>query len=236
MDFGYKTSGDANHFFMSSATVHIVDDDLGILRAVRRFFRPYEFRVRTYGSATEFLNQQLPPGPACLILDLKMPGINGLQLQQALARRGQNMPIIFVSGKADIEASVRAMKGGAVDFLTKPFAYGQLLAAVQAALARSRSSIAEHEALEKDREAFEKLTPRERQVCIRIAQGLLNKQVGFELGTKEKTIKVQRARVIEKLGANSLADVVRLVERLRSAGMLPHIANAATGTGGRYGD
>jgi FixJ family two-component response regulator len=128
------------------------------------------------------------------------------------------------------------MKGGAVDFLTKPFAYGQLLAAVQAALARSRSSIAEHEALEKDREAFEKLTPRERQVCIRIAQGLLNKQVGFELGTKEKTIKVQRARVIEKLGANSLADVVRLVERLRSAGMLPHIANAATGTGGRYGD
>lgn len=221
---------------MTSATVHVVDDDSRILRAVRRFFRSYEFHVRTYGSASEFLSQPLPPGPACLVLDLKMPGINGLQLQQVLARRGEDIPIIFVSGKADIETSVRAMKGGAIDFLTKPFAYGQLLAAVQVALARSRTAIAEHDALKKDQEAFEKLTPRERQVCIRIAQGLLNKQVGFELGTTEKTIKVQRARVIEKLGANSLADVVRLVERLRTAGMLPPIANAATGTGGRYAD
>lgn len=217
---------------MTSATVYVVDDDPRILRAAKRFFRSYEFHVQTYGSATEFLSQQLPPGPACLVLDLKMPGINGLQLQQVLARRGHDIPIIFVSGKADIETSVRAMKGGAVDFLTKPFAYGQLLAAVQGALARSQNSIAEHDALERDREAFERLTPRERQVCIRIAQGLLNKQVGFELGTTEKTIKVQRARVIEKLGANSLADVVRLVERLRAAGMLPPIANAATGTGG----
>lgn len=221
---------------MTGTTVHVVDDDPRILHAVRRFFRSFDLRVRTYGSATEFLSQQLPAGPACLVLDLKMPGINGLQLQQVLARRGQNLPIIFVSGKADIETSVRAMKGGAVDFLTKPFSYGQLLSAVHVALARSRTSIAEHDALKKDQDAFEKLTPRERQVCIRIAQGLLNKQVGFELGTTEKTIKVQRAHVIEKLGANSLADVVRLVERLRIAGMLPPVANAATGTGGRHAD
>lgn len=219
---------------MTGATVHVVDDDPRILRAVGRFFRSFEFRVRTYRSAMEFLHQQLALGPACLVLDLKMPGINGLQLQQMLARKGQDIPIIFVSGKGDIETSVRAMKGGAVDFLTKPFAYGQLLSAVQAALTRSQTSIAEHDALKKDREAFEKLTPRERQVCIRIAQGLLNKQVGFELGTTEKTIKVQRAHVIEKLGANSLADVVRLVERLRTAGMLPPVANAANDTGGRH--
>ena len=218
---------------MTSPVVHVVDDDARILRAITRFLRSYDFRVRTYSSAAEFLRQQIPPGPACLVLDLKMPGINGLQLQQVLARRGLDIPIVFVSGKADIETSVRAMKGGAVDFLTKPFAYGQLLAAVQVALARSRTSISEHDALNRDREAFEKLTPRERQVCIRIAQGLLNKQVGFELGTTEKTIKVQRAHVIEKLGANSLADVVRLVERLRTAGMLPSVANAPTGTGGR---
>jgi len=167
-----------------------------------------------------------------LILDLKVPGMNGLQLQQILAVRGQDIPIIFVSGKGDIETSVRAMKAGAVDFLTKPFAHGQLLGAVQVALARSRTSIAERDALKKDREAFEKLTPRERQVCIRIAQGLLNKQVGFELGTTEKTVKVQRAHVIEKLGAKSLADVVRLVERLRVAGMLPPVANGAADTSG----
>ena len=214
---------------MTTPIVHVVDDDPRILRAITRFLRSYDFRVRTYRSAAEFLRQLMPPGPACLVLDLKMPGINGLQLQQALARKGLDIPIIFVSGKADIETSVRAMKGGAIDFLTKPFAYGELLAAVQVALARSRTSITEHDALNRDREAFEKLTPRERQVCIRIAQGLLNKQVGFELGTTEKTIKVQRAHVIAKLGAKSLADVVRLVERLRGAGMLPTIASAATG-------
>jgi FixJ family two-component response regulator len=206
---------------MTNAIVYVIDDDPHMVRAVSRLLRSYEYCVQTYASPTEFLRQPLPPGPACLVLDLRMPDISGLDLQRILAQEGQSLPIVFMSGQADIVSTVRAMKEGAVDFLTKPFDDRQLLAAIQIALARSRTAQAERALLNRDREAFEKLTPRERQVCVRIARGLLNKQVGFELGTTEKTVKAQRARVIKKLAANSLADVVRLVERLRTAGIIP---------------
>jgi FixJ family two-component response regulator len=206
--------------------VHVVDDDPRILRAASRLLRSYEYSVQIYASPTEFLGRPHTSGPACLVLDLKIPDFSGLDLQRLLARECDPPQIIFMSGQADIMSTVRAMKAGAVDFLTKPFEDRELLAAIQTALALSRAALAKRAALNKDRAAFEKLTPRERQVCVRLARGLLNKQVGFELGTTEKTVKAQRARVIKKLEAGSMADVVRLVERLRMAGVIPSIETA----------
>lgn len=216
---------------MMSSMVYVIDDDPHIVRAISRLLRSYDYSVQAYSSPAEFLGRPLPPGPACLVLDLRMPDISGLDLQRILAQDAQPLPIVFMSGQADIVSTVRAMKEGAVDFLTKPFDDRQLLAAIQTALARSRTAQAERALLNRDRTAFERLTPRERQVCVRIARGLLNKQVGFELGTTEKTVKAQRARVIKKLEANSLADVVRLVERLRMAGIIPTEAEASVTAG-----
>jgi FixJ family two-component response regulator len=202
---------------MNSA-IFLIDDDARMRRAITRLLSTYGYDVKAYASAREFLAEKIPSAPACLILDLKMPDISGLYVQQVLAQGDSCFGIIFVSGQADVTSSVLAMKGGAIDFLTKPFDDTQLISAIQVALDRSQKTHEERTALSRDREAFAKLTPRERDVCIRIARGLLNKQVGFELGTAEKTVKAQRARVMQKLGAESLADVVRLVERLRAAG------------------
>jgi FixJ family two-component response regulator len=211
---------------MDSA-VFFIDDDPSLRRALVRLLNARGYQARAYASAHEFLHERLPDVPACLILDLKMPEINGLDIQDALAQRGEHLPVIFLSGQGDISTSVRAMKGGAVDFLTKPVDGDKLISVVRIALERAVKVREEREAVKKDKEAFESLTPRERDVCLRIAQGLLNKQVGFELGTSEKTVKAQRAHVMEKLGASSLADVVRLVERLRSAGGIPASRAAA---------
>jgi FixJ family two-component response regulator len=202
---------------MNSA-IFFIDDDARMRRAISRLLSTYGYDLKTYASAKDFLVEQIPSAPACLILDLKMPEISGLDVQQILARKENCLGIIFVSGEADVSSTILAMKGGAIDFLIKPFDETQLIAAIEIALNRSRKTYEDREALKKDREAFEKLTPRERDVCVRIARGLLNKQVGFELGTAEKTVKAQRARVMQKLGAESLADVVRLVERLRASG------------------
>jgi FixJ family two-component response regulator len=150
-----------------------------------------------------------------------MPEINGLDLQQLLSQVSETLSVVFISGHADIPDTVRAMKAGAVDFLTKPFDESQLLAAIETALARSREACIRRDALNRDRAIFETLTLREREVCVRVAQGMLNKQIGGEFGTAEKTIKVQRGRVMQKLGAQSVTDVVRLVERLRAGGHLP---------------
>jgi len=207
---------------MTQCTVHVVDDDLSVRCAVARLLRSNSHRVCTYASAKEFLSQQLDSRPACLILDLRLPGMNGLDLQQLLEREHETLSIVFVSGYADIADSVLAMKAGAVDFLTKPFDEDQLLGAVGIGLAKSRQACIDREALSRDRAAFEKLTPREQEVCVRVAQGMLNKQISGEFGTKEKTIKVQRGRVMQKLGANSVADIVRLVERLRGSSLQPH--------------
>jgi FixJ family two-component response regulator len=207
--------------------VFFVDDDPSLRRALVRLLKARGYEARAYASAAEFLQEKLPDGPTCLILDLKMPETNGLDIQDALAQRGEHLPVVFLSGQGDVSTSVRAMKAGAVDFLTKPVDEDKLVSVVQMALERSAKVRDELEALKKDKEAFASLTPRERDVCIRIAQGLLNKQVGFELGTSEKTVKAQRAHVMEKLGASSLADVVRLVERLRSSGGIPESRAAA---------
>jgi FixJ family two-component response regulator len=150
-----------------------------------------------------------------------MPEMTGLDVQEILARGMKDLPIIFMSGQADIQSSIRAMKAGAIDFLLKPFDDHQLLSAVQSALSRSDEVLSKQNDVKKDQMAFTSLSPRERQVCLRIVQGLLNKQVGYELGTSEKTVKIQRARIMQKLGAKSLPDIVRLVERLRSAGAIP---------------
>ena len=201
-------------------TVFVIDDDPRMRRAVNRLLGSYGYSAHVFASASEFLAQELPSGPACLILDLKMPEISGLDVQRVLAQSENDLPIIFISGQADVISSVRAMKAGAIDFLTKPFDDKDLISAVQLALARSQKMREDRIALQRDLEAFKKLTPREKEVCVGIARGLLNKQVGYELGTTEKTVKAQRARVMQKLGAESLADVVRLVERLRTAGAI----------------
>lgn len=205
---------------MAAGTVYVVDDEPRMLRAIERLLRTWGHRVRTFTSAREFLEQSVHEVPGCLVLDLQMPEIGGLELQEVLAKDSAALPIIFITGRGDIASSVQAMKAGAVDFLTKPFEGHQLTAAIDLALKRSEQQWADREALTKDREAFGHLSPRERQVCLRIAQGMLNKQVGYELGITEKTVKVQRSHVMRKLGAASLADVVRLVQRLRDAGLL----------------
>jgi FixJ family two-component response regulator len=206
---------------MTEGTVHVIDDDLSVRCAIGRLLRSHDQQVRTYPSAREFLSQQFDSRPACVVLDLQMPEMSGLDLQEALTTEHENLSIIFISGHAHIPDSVRAMKAGAVDFLTKPFDESQLLAAVDAALERSNQACARREELERDCAIFETLTPREREVCLRVAQGMLNKQIGGEFGTREKTIKVQRGRVMQKLGAQSITDIVRLVERLRACGHLP---------------
>jgi FixJ family two-component response regulator len=208
---------------MTDATVHVIDDDPRMLRAVSRLLQSYDYEVQTHTSAAEFLSQKVPSGTACLVLDLKMPEMSGLDVQQVLAKADEYLPIVFVSGQADVASSVQAMKAGAIDFLTKPFNDAELISAVQTALSRSRKAQEERQRLGKDREAFDTLTPREREVCLRIARGLLNKQVAYELGNSEKTVKAQRARVMQKLGAGSLADVVQLVERLRTVGRIPPV-------------
>jgi FixJ family two-component response regulator len=206
---------------MVGPTVYIIDDDTHLARALTRLLRTHRYEVQSFNNATHFLRHKLSPDPACLLLDLKMPEINGLDLQKILACEIKDLPVIFMSGQADVESSIRAMKAGAVDFLLKPFDDHQLLAAVRSALSLSNHALSKRNELKKDHMAFSSLSPREQQVCLRITQGLLNKQVGYELGTAEKTVKVQRARIMQKLGAGSLPDVVRLVERLRTAGAIP---------------
>ena len=206
---------------MTEGTVHVIDDDLSIRCAVDRLLRSHDKSVRTYTSAREFLDQQIDSLPACILLDLQMPEMSGLDLQEILSRGHESISIVFISGHAEIPDSVRAMKAGAVDFLTKPFDESRLLSAIEVALARSRQACIRRDELSRDCAVFESLTLREREVCIRVAEGMLNKQIGSEFGTAEKTIKVQRARVMQKLGARSVTDIVRLVERLRASGHLP---------------
>lgn len=203
----------------SEKTVHVVDDDPNLLRAVARLLRSHDYAVKTYSSATEFLSAGIPSGPACLLLDLNMPEMTGLELQQVIAEYQSRLPIVFISGKGDVPSAIRAMKHGALDFLIKPFDADALVAAVDAALSRSVAGHASDGALQKDCELFQRLSPRERQVCLLVAQGLLNKQIAGELGTTERTIKAQRSSVMRKAG--SVPDVVRLIERLREAGRLP---------------
>ncbi|WP_437760082.1 response regulator transcription factor [Sorangium sp. So ce1389] len=199
----------------TAPTVFVVDDDPSVLRALERLLRAAGHAVEAYASPGAFLERAPSERPGCAVVDLRMPGLDGIELQEELSRRGCPLPIVFLTGHGDVPSSVRAMKAGAIDFLTKPCDDTDLLAAVARAIerdARARATLGEQQAL---RTRFEALTPREREVCVRVAQGLLNKQIADELGAAEKTIKVHRGRVMEKLGVESVAELVRLVDRLQ---------------------
>lgn len=194
-------------------TVFLVDDDPSILRALTRLLRVGGHAVRAFRSPRDFLAQHDPAVPGCVVLDLAMPGLNGLDLQTALAASGCQRPIIFVSGHGDVPSSVRAMKAGAVDFLTKPVSEEILLAAIRRAIDRDRLMRQARAELQAIGERLYTLTPREREVLQHVVAGQLNKQIAADLGTVEKTVKVHRSRVMEKMGVRSLADLVRMAER-----------------------
>ena len=195
--------------------VFLVDDEPAVRRGLTRLLRAAGFDVASFPTAQDFLAALTPqPGASCLVVDLRMPGLGGLELQDELRRRGVELPIIFISGRADVESGVKAMKGGAVDFLEKPIADGVLRETIRAALERDRQQRERRleEAVLRARAAT--LTPREREVFALIVTGLLNKQVGAQLGATEKTIKVHRSRVMEKMQAGSLAELVRMADRI----------------------
>ena len=198
--------------------VFVVDDDASVRDAVKRVLAAAGLRVETFGSPREFLSGKRPEAPACLVLDVRLPDVDGLEFQRELAEVNFHIPIVFITGHADIPMTVRAMKAGAVEFLTKPFRGPELLNAVQEAIAKDRAAWHERAQMGELRARYESLTPREKEVLKLVASGLLNKQVGAELGTSELTVKTQRGRVMQKMGADSLADLVRMSERLSSAG------------------
>lgn len=196
------------------ATVFVVDDDISMREALIGLIEAAGWRVQSFGSAGAFLNHEPAGGPSCLILDMSLPDLNGLELQERLAGERTDMPIIFITGYGDVPMTVRAMKGGAIEFLTKPCCDDQLLEAVSQAIQRSRATINERAVLDDLRSRYEMLSHREREVMALVASGLLNKQVGGELGISEITVKAHRGRVMEKMQARSLADLVRMSGRL----------------------
>ncbi len=194
--------------------VFVVDDDESVRDAVKRLIASVGLRVETFGSTREFLDAKRPQAPACLVLDVRLPDVSGLELQRDLAAANVQIPIIFITGHADIPMSVRAMKAGAVEFLTKPFRGQELLDAIQEAIAKDRVAWNERTEMAELRTRYDSLTPREKEVLKLVASGLLNKQIGAELGTSELTIKTHRGRVMEKMQADSLADLVKMSEKL----------------------
>ena len=198
----------------SDPIVFVVDDDASVRDAVQRLISSVGLRVETFGSTREFLDSKRPEAPSCLVLDVRLPGASGLELQRDLTAANVHIPIIFITGHADVPMTVRAMKAGAVEFLTKPFRGQELLDAIQEAIAKDRLAWNERAQMADLRARYDSLTPREKEVLMLVASGLLNKQVGAELGTSELTIKTHRGRVMQKMGADSLADLVRMAERI----------------------
>lgn len=197
------------------AAVHVVDDDAGLRTALDSLFRSMGYPTRLYGSAAEFMASGAASAAGCLVLDIRLPGTSGLDFQQQLADAGVTMPVILMTGHGDIPMTVRGMKAGAIDFLPKPFREQDMLDAVAAALARDASTRAERSQSDDLRHRFETLSARERDVMGRVATGKMNKQIAFDLGLSEITVKIHRGNAMRKMGAKTLADFVRMAETLK---------------------
>jgi FixJ family two-component response regulator len=194
--------------------VFVVDDEPAVGVSIKRLLHSVGLEARHFTSASEFLRAKRPDAPGCIVLDVRLPDLSGLDLQQELAKANVDFPVIFVTGHADVPMTVRAMKAGAVEFLTKPFREQDLLEAVQRAISRHRQTRDQHASMRVLQSRYDLLTPREREVYPLVASGLLNKQVAAELNASEKTIKVHRGQLMQKMEAHSLSDLIRMAEQL----------------------
>lgn len=194
--------------------VFVVDDDASVRKALANLLCSVGLKVQTFGTAQEFLSSERPDAPGCLVLDVRLPGLSGLDLQSQLVDAKNQLPVIFITGHGDIQMSVDAMKAGALEFLTKPFREQVLLDAIQQAVERDRAARAQRAALTELHGRYQSLTQREQEIMVLVVGGLMNKQIAGELGTTEATIKVHRAKVMHKMRADSLADLIRMAEKL----------------------
>jgi FixJ family two-component response regulator len=196
-------------------TVLVIDDDAALLASVGRLLGSLGLDTRLFASISEFLEADPPDGPSCLVLDVRLPGQSGLDLQRELVASNRELPIIFITAHGDIPMSVRAMKGGAIEFLTKPFRDQDLLDAIQIGLSRDRAQREQEKALAALRERFASLSPREREIMIQVARGRLSKQIAFDIGIAEATVKVHRSRAMRKMEARSLPELGRMADKLK---------------------
>jgi len=199
----------------ANSTVLVIDDDPNLRASVGRLLRSLGLDAQLFASISDFLKSDPPDGPTCLVLDVRLPGQSGLDLQRELAAANRELPIIFITGHGDIPMSVQAMKGGAIEFLTKPFRDQELLDAIQLGLSRDRVRRENEKALAALRERFESLSPREREIMIQVAHGRLSKQIAGDIGIAEATVKVHRSRLMHKMKARSLPELSRMADKLK---------------------